>query len=88
MDLGSAGYVSYVRIVPRSDDNDVCPDNEYELFYYDGNNWNSLGFRYAQGNSLHYDNVPLNTLLWLRNYTRGRDERPFIVDDEGNLEWW
>ena len=88
MDLGSPGYVSFVRIVPRSDDNDVCPDNEYELFYYDGRDWNSLGYRQAQGNSLHYDNVPLNTLLWLRNYTRGRDERPFIVDDDGNIEWW
>ena len=88
LDLGSKGNVSYVRIVPRSDDNDVCPDNEYELFFYDGPDWRSLGYRLANGNSLHYDNVPVNTLLWLRNYTRGRDERPFIVDEEGDIEWW
>ena len=88
IDLGVSGDVSFVRIVPRSDDNDVCPGNEYELFFYNGRDWKSLGRSIAHDNSLHYDIVPLNTLLWLRNYTRGRDERPFIVDDEGNIEWW
>jgi len=42
----------------------------------------------AKGNSLHYDDVPLNTLLWLRDYTRGNNERPFIVRKNGEIEWW
>ena len=29
-----------------------------------------------------------NTLLWLRNYTRGNNERPFIIDDNGEIIWW
>lgn len=88
MDMGKPTVVSYVSVSPRSDDNDICPGDEYELFYCDGNNWQSLGYQRGDGNSLHYDNIPLNTLLWLRNYTRGTNERPFIIDENGVIEWW
>lgn len=88
MDMGKPVEVKYASLSPRSDDNDVCPDNEYELFYFNGNNWRTLGCQYAIGNSLFYDNVPINTLLWLRNYTRGNDERPFIIKENGLIEWW
>ena len=88
MDMGKPIKVSFVSVSPRSDDNDICPDNEYELFYFDGSLWRSLGYRLADSNSLHYDELPLNTLLWLRNYTRGKNERPFIVFENGIIEWW
>ena len=88
MDMGKLIEVKYISVSPRSDDNDVCPGNEYELLYFTGRNWRSLGFQTATGNSLHYDDVPLNTLLWVRNYTRGQNERPFIVRDNGDIEWW
>lgn len=88
MDMGKSIDVGYVSISPRSDDNDVCPGNEYELFYFDGKIWRSLGYQKAVGNSLHYDDIPLNTLLWMRNYTRGQNERPFIVKENGEIEWW
>lgn len=88
MDMGTPIEVRYASVSPRSDDNDVCPGNEYELFFFNGSMWRSLGYRKADSNSLYYENVPLNTLLWLRNYTRGRDERPFIVKENGVIEWW
>lgn len=88
MDMGKPTYVKYVSVSPRSDDNDICPGNEYELYYFDGSDWLSLGYQKAKDNSLHYDEVPLNTLLWLHNYTRGNDERPFIVKDSGEIVWW
>ena len=88
MDMGKSIYVKYVSVSPRSDDNDVCPGNEYELFCFDGGSWRSLGFGIADGNSLHYENIPLNTLLWLRNYTRGNNERPFIVRENSDIDWW
>jgi len=77
-----------VSVSPRSDDNDICPDNEYELFYFNGTDWESLGYRKATDNHLHFEKIPVHTLLWLRNYTRGRDERPFIIDEAGEIEWW
>ena len=77
-----------VSISPRSDDNDICRGNEYELLFFDGNRWQSLGYQVAVGNYLHYDDIPVNTLLWIRNYTRGHDERPFLVNEDGEIEWW
>ena len=88
MDMGKPVTVKGFSVSPRSDDNDVCPGNEYELFCFNGTDWISLGYRLAESNALHYDNIPLNTLLWLRNYTRGNNERPFIVRENGDIEWW
>ena len=88
MDMGKPVNVAYASVSPRSDDNDVCPGNEYELFYFDGSEWLSLGYQKAKDNSLHYDEIPLNTLLWLHNYTRGNNERPFIVKESGEIVWW
>lgn len=88
MDMSKPTEIRYASVSPRSDDNDICPGDEYELLYFDGEDWNSLGYQVAKGNSLHYDDVPLNTLLWLRDYTRGNNERPFIVRKNGEIEWW
>ena len=88
MDMGKPTVVRYASVSPRSDDNDVCPGDEYELFYFDGNDWSPLGYQVAEGYSLHYDDVPLNTLLWLCDYTRGNNERPFILKENGEIVWW
>lgn len=88
MDMGKPVIVQSFSVSPRSDDNDICPGNEYELFYFDGREWCSLVHKLAERNSLHYDYIPLHTLLWLRNYTRGNNERPFIIDKTGEIEWW
>lgn len=88
MDMGKPIEVKYVSVSPRSDDNDVCPGNDYELLYFDGQKWTSLGYQRAESNSLYYDGIPLNTLLWLRNYTRGNNERPFILKENDIITWW
>lgn len=88
MDMGKPIDVRYASVSPRSDDNDISPGNEYELLCFDGQDWHSLGYQVAEVNTLHYDGIPLNKLLWLRNYTRGNNERPFIVKENGDIEWW
>ena len=88
MDMGKPTEITCATVIPRSDDNDICPGNEYELFSFDGQKWSSLGYQQADDNVLHYDEIPLNTLLWLRNYTRGNNERPFIIDENGEIIWW
>ena len=87
MYIGKPITVQSFSVSPRSDYNDICPRNEYELLYFNGRDWRSLGNRVAETNSLHYDNIPLHTLLWLRNYTRGNNKRPFIIDETGDIEW-
>ncbi len=88
MDMKRAVRISAVSISPRSDDNDICPGCEYELFCWDGKRWKSLGYRKPEGNTLYYDNLPCNCLLWLRNYTRGTNERPFIINQNREIVWW
>ena len=88
MDMERPTAVRYFSVSPRSDDNDVCPGNEYELFYFNGNAWESFGYQMATTNYLHFDNASLNTLLWMRDYTRGNNERPFIINDQKEIVWW
>lgn len=88
MDMGTPTLVSSVMVVPRSDDNDVYPGNEYELLYWNDKTWISAGYQMPNENVLKYDNIPAHCLLWIRNHTRGRDERPFIIRESGEIEWW
>ena len=89
MDMGKGVSVASVRIVPRSDDNDIHPGDTYELRYWNDNNtWTSCGIKEADSNVLHYDNIPQGALMWITNHTRGMDERAFLIDEEGNVEWW
>lgn len=88
LDLGHEVRAVSVRIVPRSDDNDIHPGDRYELKFWNGDDWISTGERIAEGNSLKYDNIPAGTLMWLSDYTQGWDERAFRFLDDGSVEWW
>ena len=89
LDLKIPKSVASVRIIPRSDDNDIHPGQRYELRYMSPNGrWKSLGRKTAVGNELQFDNVPVKGLLWLKNHTCGTEERPFIYDENGDIEWW
>ena len=59
----------------------------YELFYWDMNGWVSLGQQQAEDLTLTFDKVPDNALLILRNWTRGRDERIFIYENDRQI-WY
>lgn len=68
------------------DSNNVCPGDVYELFYWD-DEWIGLGRQEAEADSLVYETVPSGALLWLHNYTRGKEERIFTYDDDRQI-WW
>ena len=78
--IGALGFA------PRNDDNAIISTDTYELFYWNGE-WKSLGRKKTEGDSLIYDKVPENALLWLRNLTKGREERPFTYEN-GRQIWW
>lgn len=86
IDLGRSQKASSIGFCPRNDDNSISPGDTYELVYWDGE-WISLGEKRAEAYSLTYDNVPKNSLLWLRNKTKGKEERPFTYDN-GTQIWW
>ena len=85
-DLGRSMEIAKAAYCPRTDDNDVAPGDEYELFYWD-DEWVSLGRRMAKGYSLTWDEVPVNVLLWFHDHTNGIEERPFTYEN-GKQIWW
>lgn len=87
IDFGKPVTLSEVRILPRNDANGIYPDNTYELLYYGQEGWRSLGIRKATQNSIEFDHVPTGALYWLRNRTRGREERIFTYEN-GVIRFW
>ncbi|MBE6340391.1 MAG: hypothetical protein E7069_06620 [Bacteroidales bacterium] len=85
--LSKPQEISFVRIIPRSDDNDIRVGDTYELRYFNGRVWVALEQQVAKTNVLRYDNVPTNALYWVRDLTRGWDERPFIIRNDSIVEW-
>lgn len=87
LDLGTPQVVDKITFMCRCDDNAIRIGDEYELFYWKDGKWVSLGEQTARQRSLKYDDVPTNALFWLRNYTRGDEERIFTYEN-GRQVWW
>lgn len=86
LDLGRPSRLTAVEYAPRTDDNGIVPGDAYELFYWDGK-WVSTGKQVADGKQLVYAGIPSGTLYWLRNLTRGKEERIFTYEN-GRQIWW
>ena len=89
LDLGRGNerIITRVRFCPRSDTNFILEGDTYELFYWDEEQWNSAGSQVAVTGMLTFTDIPGETLYWLRNLTRGREERIFTYKD-GQQVWW
>lgn len=87
MDYGKGVNIDRVRLVPRSDDNNIHHGDEHELFYWDNAKWVSLGKQTAEEKYLVYSDVPVDAILWLKNLSRGKDQRIFRHID-GKQEFW
>jgi hypothetical protein len=84
LDLGKPQKISTIKYLYRNSFNVVEPGDDYELFYWD-NQWKSLGIKTAKENFIEF-NVPKQTVLWLRNLTKGKEESLFIMD-KGKQKW-
>ena len=87
IDLGRPVKVERIVYYGRGDGNAVEAGDLYELFYWDGGGWASLGRKVAERPYLPWRGVPSGALLLLRDLTKGRDERIFTYED-GRQSWW
>ena len=87
IDLGRPVKVERIVYYGRGDGNAVEAGDLYELFYWDGGGWASLGQKVAERPYLPWRGVPSGALLLLRDLTKGRDERIFTYED-GRQSWW
>jgi len=79
--------ISRIRYWFRYDDNTIREGDYYELFYWGENDWVSAGRQTAVDTLLYYHQIPSKSLYWLRNLTRGKEERPFTYEDEKQIFW-
>lgn len=75
-----------IEIVPKNDGNFISKGDQYALFYFD-KQWVKAYEDIASTDSLVVDNVPLGAVYWLRNMTKGMEERIFTIY-EGQQIWW
>lgn len=89
LDLGAgkAAEVGRIRFCPRNDTNCIIPGNDYELFYWDGQGWESMGIQTASGYSLAYPQAPAGALFWLHCHSGGQEERIFTWTDGRQVFW-
>ena len=88
VDFGEPREIGSLRYICRNDDNTVREGDAYELFYCDDTGWQSLGRRTGdRTHAFDFKDVPANALYWLRDYTRGKEERIFTFED-GKQAWW
>ena len=82
LELERPAVISTIRYIIRNDDNGIRKGHEYELFYMDKGRWKSLGKQTAtEDDRLLYKQIPEGALYWLRDYTKGREERIFEIKD-------
>ena len=87
LDFGEPVKIDHISYTPRGDGNDVTPGDTHELLYWCSGQWISLGKRVANDIVLVYEDVPVNTIYWIRNLSRGKDERIFTYEN-GEQVWW
>lgn len=81
-DLGSRKSINRIVYIPRNDDNYIHPGDIYELYYHAGTeNWKFIERRQADTTFITFSNVPVGAMLWLRDITRGQEERAFYYKD-------
>lgn len=74
------------RKYPEDESNLIDAGDKYELLYWN-ERWKSLGIQVAIQKSLIFKDAPSNTLFWLRDLTKGNQERIFTYE-HGNQIWW
>lgn len=83
--LPSPMVIDSIVYTPRNRRNFIEAGDEYELFYCD-KEWKSLGRKIADSDSIIFT-APMGSLLYLKNHSRGNQERIFEYTD-GNQVFW
>lgn len=87
LDFGEPRRISRIRYLPRTTGNGIYEGHVYELFYWNGKEWQSLGQKTATSQILQYD-APVNTLFFLKNVTKNRMHKKPFVFESGAQQWF
>lgn len=76
-DFGEPVEISEIRYAPRNANNWVEQGDRYVLYYYN-NDWVAHDTITAKYNFVEFENVPANTLYWLKDISKGKEELAFV----------
>ncbi|MBQ8157427.1 MAG: RICIN domain-containing protein [Prevotella sp.] len=85
--LEKPAKVSRIRYIGRNDGNCVETDDEYILYCWRNNEWETVGAQTAASNQLTFHNIPTDGLYVLSDITKGSEERIFTYQN-GKQIWW
>lgn len=88
MDFGEKVKLGKIIYIPRTDGNMIQLEDTYKLYWWSINGWQQLGNdKVAKDIVLEYTQAPSNALFWLRDVSRGKEERIFTYKD-GKQTFW
>lgn len=76
-DFGKPEKIYSIRYAFRNANNKINVGDIYELYYY-SKGWKYIDTKKANYNFLEFKNVPSNTIYWLKNISKGKEELPFL----------
>ena len=87
MDFGKEVNIGKLIFIPRTDGNMIQLGDTYELYWWGPEGWQLIGGpRIARDVVLEYL-APSNALYWLRDVSRGKEERIFTYSDGKQIFW-
>lgn len=88
MDFGEKVKLGKIIYIPRTDGNMIQLEDTYKLYWWNINGWQQLGNdKVAKDIVLEYTKAPSNALFWLRDISRGKEERIFTYQDGKQVFW-
>lgn len=88
LELNQPTSISKIRYIIRNDDNGIRKGHKYELFYMNKGHWQSLGKKIAEeDDQIVFKDAPQRALYWLRDSTKGIEERIFEINSSNNIIW-
>lgn len=86
VDFGKPVSIDKIKYMPRNDDNFITKGHQYALCYYGENGEIVHHIQTADNEILHFNDLPNNALFILHDRTKGKEERPFSINN-GNIIW-
>lgn len=71
-----------IRLAPRNANNGIVPGEHYSLSLFQHGSWVEIDRMLASDYYLDFKNVPLGGLYLLRNLDKGKEELPFLYEDD------
>lgn len=86
-DFGRPVSISKVAYIRRGDGNDICPGDEYALYYWEAGRWLLHDRKTADNIYIDFENVPAGRLYHIVGLSRGKQNRTFLYE-EGKVKWY